>query len=655
MKGTLSRKWLSLFLALILCCAVISPASVFAADALPHDALPADHQITSDVLYADGLYASGWVDCDLDESEMRPLLNRETLYPQKTGWMELDQLIESILANAGENADTYTRLRYAYDYLVKNVTYSWEGYSYTTASVKSYNSVTKYDYLSSMTYEDGLQKSIPDDMANRTYHILKYKKGVCYDYAIAIAVIARYIGIESYVHTGLYYFEPYYGSSYSGHHGWALLVLGGEKYVFDPQRDARNWEFNGKNGYYFGIDYATATNTSNRPAYAPNYYTADKNANAERDASMLPVNAERAHKVTISVEATTGGNISGAGAYITGNTATLTATPNDNYAFLGWYDEEGLLLSEDLNYTFSVTTDLTLYAKFCKTHNVTAISSRSGTALGSGIYLDQSEVNLSAESATAAFLGWYDEAATLISNTAEYTFTAEKNIALFAMFEGDVFYDLSADTYYTDYVLEAASRGLVKGITSIRFAPDIPFTRAMLVQILANLEQADTETAASNPFEDVDSTKWYYEEVNWAYENGIVEGIDDTHFAPEAPVTREQVLTMVVRYLELKGIELESTPLTYTDLDQFSDYARPYAEKAQSIGLILGYEDGSFKPKNTLPRREGVTILMRMVHYLDNLPAEDETTEELPEASDLTPESSTDTSEVTPDSDEPVG
>ena len=210
-----------------------------------------------------------WTDDALSTSEARTLLNSQELHPQRTGWVELDNLIENMLENAG--SDTYSKLRYMYDWLVKNVTYSWEGYSNTNASAAAYNSVTGYNYLRNMTY-DGYTKTIPDDMANRTYHILTARKGVCYDYAIAIAVVARYIGIESYVHTGRFIFED--TSNGAGHHGWAILVLNGANYVFDPQRDARNYEYYGRNGYYFGIP----SNKTSR--YQPNYWSADTTANA---------------------------------------------------------------------------------------------------------------------------------------------------------------------------------------------------------------------------------------------------------------------------------------------------------------------------------------------------------------------------------------
>ena len=622
-----------MILILVLCLSLIAPITGYAVDDFicPTEdgsafGLIADASAYGDELYSDSLYATSyWIDCAVPEAEMRALLNAQTLYPQRTGWLELDQLIENLLSQAGENADTYDKLRYAYDYLVKNVTYSWEGYSNTNASVASYNSVTGYNYLAKMTYEDSLQKSILDDMSNRAYHILKYKKGVCYDYAIAIAVIARYLGIDSFVHTGLFYFEPYYGMNYAGHHGWALLVINGQQYVFDPQRDARNWEYNNrKNGYYFGIDYDTATNKSNRPCYVPNHYADDKAANAARDASLLPVASSRTQKVSVSVSATAGGTASGAGNYITGTSATLNATPSKNHVFVGWYSSEDVCLSENTTYVFTVTCATTITAKFCPTYELNLIASRSGTATGSGIYAENAEAPLKAESQTNSFQGWYLHNGTLVSEEATYSFSVKENTTLYAMFEGDVFYDLQEGDWYAATAVAAANRGIINGMTNIEFGGDVSFNRAMLVKILANIEQADTSASAPSPFVDVTPDTWYYNDINWAYEKGITNGVDETHFNPEEPITREQIITMVVRYLEYKEIELTSTELTYPDADLIAEYAQSSVQKAQSIGLIEGYTDGSLQPQNELPRREGVTIMMRLVDYLDNLADMDE-------------------------------
>ena len=226
-----------------------------------------------------------WAHDAISAKQAKELLNRQDTHPQRTGWNQLDSAIEALLEESGAS-DTYGKLWYVYQWMVLNVTYSWAGYSNDDSSVTAYNSFDGYDYLSSMDYEEGLLKSIPDDMANRAYHVLHRQMGICYDYAIAFAVVARYVGIESYVRTGQFTFEnPALGAS---HHGWSILILDGEPYIFDPQRDARNWEQNDKHtGYYFGIS------SVNWYRYDPDYDSADTEANAQRDTEFLPLTAGR--------------------------------------------------------------------------------------------------------------------------------------------------------------------------------------------------------------------------------------------------------------------------------------------------------------------------------------------------------------------------
>ena len=550
-----------------------------------------------------------WVD-RADEDAVGEKINAQTLYPQRTGWKELDEMMEDIFSQAGEDADAHTKLKYAYDYLVKQVTYSWEGYSYTVASVACYNSVNGYDYLSRMTYEEGLQKSIPDDMANRTYHILKDKKGVCYDYAIAIAVMARYLGLNAYVETGLFVFED--TSLGAGHHGWALVDIGDETYIFDPQRDARNYQYFGRNGYYYGIPYETGLATN----YRPSYYAADVTANQQRRDQMLPVEAQRAHQITVSVSATEGGTVTGGGKYITGDPVTLTAVPEEGYLFTGWYDGEGNLIADSAEFSFTADKDLTLEARFAKTVALTLLSSRSGTAEGGGTVAAGSAVTISAQAVDAPFEGWYLPDGTLVSSEAEYALTVGEDMTLIAMFEGDKFYDIPKNAWYAPYAVEACENGLIQGTDPLVFGPEETLTRGMLVTILANMSGADTSSAAPCPFQDVSKSRYYYDEVCWAYQLGIVKGTDKTHFSPDAPITREQILAMVVRYLDVIGVETEPVELDYTDVEDFSGYALPYARRAESIGLIKGYKDGSFRPGEDLPRSEGVTILVRLDRYL---------------------------------------
>ena len=562
---------------------------------------------------AANLTTEAWTNNALSADACRELINSETLYPQRTGWIQLDQVIETML-QPYEGQDTYTKLWAMYDWLVKNVTYSWSGYSKQTAPAYEYFAT---DYLSGLTYEEGLEKSIPDDMANRTYHILTEKKGVCYDYAIAFAVIARYVGIESYVHTGYFIFED--TSLGSGHHGWSLLVLGGEKYVFDPQRDARNWQYNRQNGYYFGISQENATR------YRPNTASADVRANAERDASLLPVTADRAHMVTVTATADGEGTVSGGGSYITRNTATLRAVPADGWKFVGWYNASGTCLSTSATYTFTVTDQLDATALFGA--EITLKSSCSGQASGAGICRQGETALLTATSETAEFDGWYDLNGKLVSteNPLRYTVTGPQTLV--AMFEGDVFYDMSATAWYREAALRANEAGIINGTNKITFSANSTLNRAMAVTMIARLNGADTGAYTETPFTDVAAGRYYFGATAWGAETGVVNGTAPGIFSPLDNVTREQFMTMLERYLEYLGYEFDVTDveLPFTDSAAVSNYAKRPLTVMYTLGLVKGYNGGeTVAPKQFMTRAEGVTLVVRVMDYIAENPLTEE-------------------------------
>lgn len=554
-----------------------------------------------------------WTNDALSQSEIKALLNQQELHPQETGWDKLDALLDQLLTPYRDQ-DTYTQLRAIYDYLVTNVTYSWEGYSKQTAPAYEY--FTRLDYLKDMTYEEGLQKSIPDDMANRAYHTFYAKRGVCYDYAIAFAVAARYIGIDSYVHTGYFIFED--TKNGSGHHGWSLLTLNGANYVFDPQRDARNWQYHGQNGYYFGIPLSAASR------YLPDY---NKTANASRDASMLSVTATRARRRALEVTTIGHGTVQCPEFGVEGQSATLTATPDSGYAFLGWYDQNDTLLSTDRSYTFTVTSDVTITAQFGSA--ITLKASRSGSVTGGGTYSDGTEVMLSAQPDDGhEFQGWYSLGGTLLSESPSYTITASGSQTIVGMFQGDCFYDISSHDWFLDNVIESVQRGMVAGTSAIAFSPGLELSRGQVVAILARMEHADTASIPAAPFTDVNQSAYYAPAINWAYANAIVAGVSDTQFAPDAPITRQDLIVILIHYLtESRGLTLDSAELTFTDAAQIKDYAQEPIQKALSIGLIYGYPDGSFQPDARLFRCDGVSILVRLARYLETIPTEPENPE----------------------------
>ena len=105
--------------------------------------------------------------------------------------------------------------------------------------------------------------------------------------------------------------------------------------------------------------------------------------------------------------------------------------------------------------------------------------------------------------------------------------------------------------------------------------------------------------------------------INWASDTGLVLGKDETHFMPDDPIKREEFVAIIARYLEYKGITLELQELIYTDVDEIDEYALEYLQKAQGIDLNQGDPGGTFRPRDTLLRSEGATIMVRLANHLD--------------------------------------
>lgn len=156
--------------------------------------------------------------------------------------------------------------------------------------------------------------------------------------------------------------------------------------------------------------------------------------------------------------------------------------------------------------------------------------------------------------------------------------------------------------------------GLMRGVTGTDFAPEATFTRGMMATVLHRL--AGMPISFGNlPFSDVADTVWYSTAVTWAYQNQLVGGISDTIYAPESPITREQLVVMLMRYAQSKGYDTtSSTSLSqYQDCSQISDYANAAMEWAVSIGLIAGRTDTTLAAQDSVTRAEVAVILERFL------------------------------------------
>ena len=159
------------------------------------------------------------------------------------------------------------------------------------------------------------------------------------------------------------------------------------------------------------------------------------------------------------------------------------------------------------------------------------------------------------------------------------------------------------------------ANGLMSGVGDNLFAPKMTTTRAQIVQILYNLE-GEPKVSGTMPFTDL-TQNWYKDAVLWAYQTGVVSGTSATTFAPDLPVTREQIADILMGYAEkVLGVTRTWTPAdlsVYPDAGSVSDWAKDALANAVTLGLISGASNGGqtlLEPQGSATREQVATILM---------------------------------------------
>lgn len=224
------------------------------------------------------------------------------------------------------------------------------------------------------------------------------------------------------------------------------------------------------------------------------------------------------------------------------------------------------------------------------------------------------------------FAGWFTEST---FNTPFDANTAiNRNYVLYAKWieagkcEGTVadncpclkYNDLNPELWYHEGVDYVLNNGMMIGTGDKTFEPDSSVTRAMLVTVLWRAEGKPVSIKDST-FDDLKAGEYYVEAVEWAAENGIVNGYSDTEFAPDDAIAREQIAAIMFRYAGHKGYYVsvgENTNiLSYTDYSQISEYAIPAMQWAAGSGLMTGRTNSTLNPQADTTRAELATILYR--------------------------------------------
>lgn len=341
---------------------------------------------------------------------------------------------------------------------------------------------------------------------------------------------------------------------------------------------------------------------------------------------------------SVTVTSTIGGKVTGGGRYAVGDMVTLTATPDNGYTFDGWVIT-GVTVPDTSSATISFAmpdTPVEAKANF-KAENSGRPSGVSGggrpviitTDVMGTLYADEGEL-VEYKLAQPVENDNHIVAQYTIDGGKTYTTVAKSAVIdgvlkfiapVSAQYrivtaDGTGFYDVTGSSWVYEYVDFASIREIVVGVGDNLFEPDGSLTRAMFVTMLGRIH-GNLGTYDTHSFTDVEAGSWYEEYVSWAAHNGIIKGYDAEHFAPDDKITREQICAMIDRYMKYEGYNIAAEAAgKFTDDALVSDWAYDSVAAARNLEIVVGYEDGSFRPQGFATRAEAATMFTRLIYTL---------------------------------------
>ena len=180
------------------------------------------------------------------------------------------------------------------------------------------------------------------------------------------------------------------------------------------------------------------------------------------------------------------------------------------------------------------------------------------------------------------------------------------------------FVDVAANDWFYSYVEYVCENGLMEGTSAVTFEPASTVTRGTVATILWRLAGEPVVNYLMT-FPDVTGDEWYGEAARWAASEGVITGYDNGNFAPNDPITREQLAVMLYRYAQKQGLGFTGTwafPLDYSDADQVSDYAYEAMCWMTMNGVITGKDGSRLDPQGTATRSELAAMLARFCEII---------------------------------------
>ncbi len=203
----------------------------------------------------------------------------------------------------------------------------------------------------------------------------------------------------------------------------------------------------------------------------------------------------------------------------------------------------------------------------------------------------------------------------------------------------DDFTDVSPDDWFYDAVSEVVADGYFNGTSATTFDPQLTMTRAMFVTVLARFDGATVDNSADTTFTDVPTGQYYTGAVAWAAENGLVQGYGGNAFGTTNPITRQDMAVLMTRYIayyEAKNSVAATTsaagsetthdvvddPAEFADAASIAAYATEAVVECANYGLLIGDDNGNFRPTSASTRAEAATVISRLswtVEEIDRL------------------------------------
>ena len=213
---------------------------------------------------------------------------------------------------------------------------------------------------------------------------------------------------------------------------------------------------------------------------------------------------------------------------------------------------------------------------------------------------------------------------------------AALSVSIFAQDDaglGAEYADLEKDAWYYSAVESALRYGFMKGTHRANgedwlFSPDAALTREQFVTILHRVASAMPNYGVTqlknfkdiyeyrSAFSDVDNLAWYGSSLMWVESYGITNGVSDSEFGINRPITREEMATLIVRFTDMYSLisipNSQKDPTPFKDISECSDWAKSSVEQMKNCNIIMGDENGNFNPKQTATRCEAAAVFVRL-------------------------------------------